>query len=132
MTPSSEELTEFLALLSAAYKQCLQLCKFLSNINGAPHCFEILGRDLHDSYLILRTLYTLASDDEAPSHFINSAISGNMKTVLNGCLLVFVDVSTILAEHQASKSCSDQDWQEKSSANRKSELLLLHDNRTFI
>ena len=128
---SSNEHTELVALLSAAYKQCLQLHGLLLELADAPHHLEILGRDLHDSYLILKTLYTLSNDDETPSHFIEAAKSGNLKSVINDCLLIFVDLSTILVRFQMGIMISDQDRQHQNSANQWSEISRLHDNRTY-
>ena len=132
MTASFNEHAELIALLSAAYKQCLKLHKLFLQVAGAPHDLEILGRDLQDSYLILRTLYTLTSDEESPSHFIESAVSGNLRSVINDCLLILVDVSSILVEFQAGRRNSNQDWQDGNSTNKTSEIFLLHDNRRCI
>ena len=131
MAASSIEHTELVALLSAASKQCLKLHGLLLEVANAPHHLEIFGRDLQDSYLILRSLYTLASDDETPSHFIEAAKSGNLRSVINDCLLIFVDLSTILVGFQTGKMISDQDRQHDNSASQWSGISLLHDSRTY-
>ena len=129
MTASINGHAELIALLSAAYKQCLKLHKLFLEAAGAPDHIELLGRDLQDSYLILRTLYTLTSDEGSPSHFVESAISGNLIRIINECLLVFVDVSSILVELQAGRRKSDQDWQDEDSSNKISGISSMHDHR---
>ena len=129
MTTPSNEHGELITLLSAAYKQCLKLHHLFLEVANAPQHLELLGRDLHDSYLVLRTLYTLASDDESPGHFIEAAISGNLISVINDLLLIFVDVSTIITELHGRRS-SDQNWRDEKSANNRTQILFLHDHRT--
>ena len=98
MRASINEHAELNALLSAAYKQCLKLYGLFIEVARASHHLELLGGDLQSSYLILRTLYILTSDEESPSQFTESAIPGNLRGVIDDCLLIFVDVSSNLVE----------------------------------
>ena len=114
MAASAGLTAAIITFVKTAISSCQELYNVCKGVRNAPKHIATISSDLEHFYLVLGTIESLLDDEELSAGMVQQqqAQSVNLCKVLEDCMSVFKDFTTIIHEYQAhDKDSAPGAWQ---------------------